>query len=101
EIGLAFIEQARGDLEAARGLMRQAVQLAGQPRVAESGSAQAAACQAWLVLQQGDGAAALAWAQDRPINIDQKLNHLREREYLTLVRVLIHQRQLDEARLWL
>jgi LuxR family maltose regulon positive regulatory protein len=35
------------------------------------------------------------------LSIDQELNHVREREYLTLVRVLITQRRLDEAKQWL
>jgi len=50
---------------------------------------------------QGDEAATLRWVQRCGLSIDQELNHLREREYLTLVRVLITQRRLDEAVKWL
>ena len=35
------------------------------------------------------------------LSVDQDLNHLREREYMTLVRVLIAQDRLDEAVKWL
>ena len=53
------------------------------------------AAQAWLFLMQGDEAAALGWVQRCGLSVDQDLNHLREREYLTLVRVLIAQHRLD------
>ena len=59
------------------------------------------ASQAWLFLMQGDEAAALGWVQRCGLSVDQDLNHLREREYLTLVRVLIAQHRLDEAVKWL
>ncbi len=50
---------------------------------------------------QGDEAAVLRWLQHCGLSLDQELNHLREREYLTLVRVLITQHRLDEAMKWL
>jgi ATP/maltotriose-dependent transcriptional regulator MalT len=59
------------------------------------------AVQVWLSLMRGDEAATLRWVQQCGLSIDQELNHVREREYLTLVRVLITQRRLDEAVKWL
>jgi LuxR family transcriptional regulator, maltose regulon positive regulatory protein len=97
-IGLAFIHQARGDAGGASALMQQAVHIWEQrsPR-----GTQVEAAQAWLFLMQGDEAAALGWVQHCGLSVDQDLNHLREREYLTLVRVLIAQHRLDEAVKWL
>src|SRR5205085_2389445 len=46
-------------------------------------------------------ALAVDWAQRCDLRLDQAVNHNREREYLTLVRVLIRQRQLEPARQWL
>ncbi|HMA38364.1 MAG TPA: LuxR C-terminal-related transcriptional regulator [Chloroflexia bacterium] len=100
-IGLAFVKQARGEAEGASALMRQALQLAERPHVAQSSAAHVAAAQAWLFLRQGDAAAAGGWVQRSGLSVDQELHHVREREYLTLVRVLLSQRRLDEAAQWL
>ncbi|GAC1347955.1 MAG: hypothetical protein NVSMB27_14570 [Ktedonobacteraceae bacterium] len=43
----------------------------------------------------------MRWLQRCDLSLDQEVTHLREREYLTLVRVLIMQRRLDEAKQWL
>ena len=99
--GLAFTQQARGDAAGASTMMQQALQIAGRPDLSPSSGAHMEACQAWLALMQRDEAAAASWAQRCGLSIDQPLNHLHEREYLTLVRVLIRQRQLDEAAKWL
>jgi ATP/maltotriose-dependent transcriptional regulator MalT len=97
-IGLVFIHQARGDAGGANALMQQAVHIWEQrsPR-----GTQVETAQAWLFLMQGDEAVALGWVQRSGLSVDQDLNHLREREYLTLVRVLIAQHRLDEAVKWL
>src|SRR6266516_678441 len=101
-IGLAFIKQARGDTDGASAMMQQAVQRAERQHLSQSRSTQEVeASQAWLSLMQGDEAATLRWVQRCGLSIDQELNHLREREYLTLVRVLITQRRLDAAVTWL
>jgi len=100
--GLAFIHQARGDTDGASAMMRQAVQIAERQHLSQSrGTKEVEAVQAWLFLMQGDEAATLRWVQRCGLSVDQDLNHLREREYLTLVRVLITQRRLDEAVKWL
>jgi LuxR family transcriptional regulator, maltose regulon positive regulatory protein len=99
-IGLAFIHQAQGDAGGASALMRQAVQIRQQHRSLPRDT-QVEAAQAWLSLMQGDEAAALGWVQSSGLSVDQKLNHVREREYLTLVRVLITQHRFDEVLQWL
>ncbi len=82
--------------------MRQAVQSAERLHLSQSrGAREVDAAQAWLSLMQGDETAALGWVQRCGLSVDLDLNHLREREYLTLVRVLITQRRLDEAKQWL
>src|SRR5436305_9032234 len=50
---------------------------------------------------QGDEAAVLRWLQRCGLSLEREVSHLREREYLTLVRVLITQGRLDEAKQWL
>ena len=83
-------------------LMRQAVHIAERQHLSQPrGTQEVEAAQAWLSLMQGDEAATLGWVQQCGLSIDQELNHVREREYLTLVRVLITQRRLDEAVKWL
>jgi len=101
-IGLAFIHQARGDAGGASALMQQAVQITERQNLSQTrGTKEVGAAQAWLFLMQGDEAAALGWVQRCGLSVDQDLNHLREREYLTLVRALIAQHRLDEAVKWL
>ena len=100
--GLAFIKQARGDTDGASAMMQQAVQRAERQHLSQSRSTQEVeASQAWLSLIQGDEAATLRWVHRCGLSVDQELNPLREREYLTLVRILITQRRLDEAVKWL
>src|SRR5205823_2495922 len=64
----------------------------------------AAPLTAWhtrLALAQGDLALAVRWVQERQLRVEDELSPPREIEYLTLVRVLITQRRLDEAVKWL
>src|SRR5947209_3828823 len=64
-------------------------------------NAQLEAIWVWLYLMQGDEAAVLRWLQHCDLSLDREVSHLREREYLTLVRVLITQGRLDDAKQWL
>ena len=100
-IGLAFIHQAQGDAGGANVLMRKAVHIRQRQHLSLPRGTQVEAAQAWLSLMQGDEETALRWLQRCGLSVDQELNHVREREYLTLVRVLITQRRLDEAVKWL
>ncbi|HLZ63376.1 MAG TPA: LuxR C-terminal-related transcriptional regulator [Ktedonosporobacter sp.] len=100
-ITLAFIKQAQEDVEGASAIMQQVVQITEQQRHSRHRNAQVEAFAAWLSLMQGEEAATLRWLQRCDLSLDREISHLREREYLTLVRVLIAQRRLDEARQWL
>jgi LuxR family maltose regulon positive regulatory protein len=101
-VELAFVQQARGDPTGARALMQQAVQRAEQRRRPPSnGTHEVEAYQAWLALMQGDEASAFRWLGRCGLSPDRDVTHVREREYLTVVRILIAQRQLDEAAKWL
>lgn len=101
-IELALINQARGDTDGASAMMQQAVQRAERQRLSLSrGTQEVEAYQAWLFLMRGDEAAVLNWLQRCGLSLDQELHHVREREYLTLVRVLIRQHRLNEAKQWL
>jgi LuxR family maltose regulon positive regulatory protein len=100
-ITLAFIKQAQGDADGASAIMQQVVQITERQHHSQYRGTQVEASQAWLSLMQGDEATVLRWVQHCGLSLDQELNHLREREYLTLVRVLITQYRLDEVKQWL
>jgi LuxR family maltose regulon positive regulatory protein len=101
ELGLGFVLQARGEAEGARATLRRALQIAEQPGQPASSAALVKACQAWLALLQGDVAAAMGWAHACGLSADHEPMDVREREALTLIRVFIQQRRLDQARQWL
>ena len=100
-ITLAFIKQAQGDTDGANAIMQQIVQITEQQRLSRHRNAQVEAFCAWLSLMQGDEVAVSRWLQHCDLSLERELSHLREREYLTLVRVLIAHRRLDEAQQWL
>ena len=100
-ITLAFIRQARGDADGASTIMQQVVQIMARRHHSQYRGTQVKASQTRLSLMQGDEAAVLRWIQHCDLSLDQELNHLRESEYLTLVRVFIKQNRLDEAKQWL
>ena len=98
---LAFIKQAQGDTAGANSIMQRVVQVTERQHLSQHRNAQVEAFSAWLSLMQGDETAVLRWLQYCGLSLDQEISHLREREYLTLVRVLITQHRLDEAKQWL
>ncbi len=100
-ITLAFIKQAQGDTDGANAIMQQVVQSTSRQDFSQYREAQVEAFWAWLSLMQGDEAAVSRWLQHCDLSLDREVSHLREREYLTLVRVLLSQRRLDEAMKWL
>jgi LuxR family maltose regulon positive regulatory protein len=51
----------------------------------------------YIWLASGDLNAALKWVKERGLSADNKLDYLREIEYLALVHILITQKQLDDA----
>jgi LuxR family maltose regulon positive regulatory protein len=101
QITLGFIKQAQGDADGARAIMQQVVQPTSRQHLSQYRNAQVEAFSAWLSLMQGDETAVLRWLQHCNLTLDGQVSHVREREYLTLVRVLLTQRRLDEARGWL
>jgi len=101
QITLAFIRQAQGDADGARAMMQQVVQTTSRQHLSQFRNAQVEAFAAWSSLMQGDEAAVLRWQERCDLTLDGGVSHVREREYLILVRVLLAQRRLDEARHWL
>ena len=100
-ISLAFIKQAQGDAAGASAIRQQVVQFTERQNISRYRNAQVEAFWAWLSLMQGDEEGVLRWLQGCGLSLGQEVSHLREREYLTLVRVLITLRRLDEATQWL
>jgi ATP/maltotriose-dependent transcriptional regulator MalT len=100
-ITLAFIKQAQGDTAGASAIMQQVIQITERLHLSQHRNTQVGAFWAWLSLMQGDEAAVLRWLQRCGLSLDREVSHLREREYLTLVRVLITRCRLDEAKQWL
>ena len=98
---LAFIKQAQGNADGANAIMQQVIQVTERQHLSQHRNAQVEAFGAWLSLMQGDEAAVLRWLQHCGLSLEREVSHVREREYLTLVRVLIAWRRLDEARQWL
>jgi LuxR family maltose regulon positive regulatory protein len=101
QITLAFIKQAQGDADGARAIMQQAIQTTSRQNLSQYRNAQFEAFSAWLSLLQGDQAAVLRWQERCDLTLDGEISHVHEREYLTLVRALLAQHRLDEAREWL
>src|SRR5205085_5277330 len=81
--------------------MQQVVQIPERQHLAQLRNAQVEAFWAWLSLRPGDETAVSLWLQRCGLSLEREVSHLREGEYLTLVRVLITQRRLDEAKQWL
>ena len=101
QMTLAFIKRAQGDADGARAIMQQVSQTTSRQPLSPYRNAQVEACAAWLSLMQGDEAAVLRWQERCALTLDEELSHVREREYLIVVRVLLSQRRLAEAREWL
>jgi LuxR family transcriptional regulator, maltose regulon positive regulatory protein len=100
-VTLALIKHAQGDTDGASAIVQQMVQITSRQHLSQYRNAQVEAYWAWLSLMQGDEAAVLHWQERCGLSLGREVTHLREREYLTLVRVLITRRRLDEAKQWL
>jgi LuxR family maltose regulon positive regulatory protein len=106
-VAQARLQQARGEYAAALATLDDFAALAERRRFAAVWPARAAAVRAQIQIAQGDLAGAIRWATASGLSSeDPELEFLREREYLTLVRVRIAQCQgrsdpsgphLDEA----
>ena len=96
-IGLARLQQARGDHDAARTTMAAALAFAhttGVPRLTDWLGAE----DARLSLCLGDTAAAAAWDQGRRLQIDAPLSYLEEIDYIALAQLRLAQDRPAEAR---
>jgi LuxR family maltose regulon positive regulatory protein len=91
---LARLQQARGEYAAALATLDTFAALAERRYFAAVWQTRAAAVRAEIQLAQGDLAAATRWAERSGLSFDDaELEFLREREYLTLVRVRIAERR--------
>jgi LuxR family maltose regulon positive regulatory protein len=97
-VTLARRQQARGEYAAALVTLDDFEALAERRHFAAVWPARAAAVRAHIQLAQGDLAAATRWAGASGLSTDDtELEFLREREYLTLVRLRIAQGRGDPA----
>jgi LuxR family maltose regulon positive regulatory protein len=96
-IALARVKQAQGDAQGAHTLTQKIEQILRTYSLAPHNVMLLAAWHARLSLQQGDLALASRWIQERKLDIGDELGPPREREYLTLARVLIAQHRPGEA----
>jgi LuxR family maltose regulon positive regulatory protein len=112
-ISLAYVRQARGDVDGARDAIQQAQQLAVKFDVTDVDDVLVAAHQAHVWAMQGDLESALHWIEGRELTVDAALVELGKRlsgdlltgygrrwrtaEYLALTRLLLAQEQHDEA----
>ncbi|OQY18768.1 MAG: hypothetical protein B6I34_10295 [Anaerolineaceae bacterium 4572_32.1] len=112
-ISLAYVRQARGDVNGVRDAIQRAQQLAVKFDVTEMDDVLVAAHQAHLWAMQGDLDLALRWIEERELTVDAALVELEERvsggilssssrqrrtvEYLALARLLIAHDRPDKA----
>jgi LuxR family transcriptional regulator, maltose regulon positive regulatory protein len=101
QVALARVRQAQEDAGGADTLIQKIEQRLRTFSLAPHNLMLLAAWHARLALAQGDLALASRWVQERKLGVDDELGPQREREYLTLARVLIAQHRPDEALLLL
>lgn len=92
---LGAIEAARGEYKAADEAYLKAMQLA--PRLVRTAFIAHQDAQARLWSRQGDRKAATRWVQQADLQPSSEITLLNEAGYLTLARLLLAERQLDEA----
>ncbi len=94
-VAMARILQARGDLGGALDLLDEAERVYVSdffPNVRP-----VPALRARVFLAQGDRAAALGWAREQALSVDDELSYLREFEHITLARLLLAQFTAEPA----
>jgi LuxR family maltose regulon positive regulatory protein len=91
------VRQVQGDVESARGALSEAERLARANPLAPRAVSWVESFRARSWLAQGDIEAAVRWAEQRGIKIDDDFSYLRDAEYLTLGRVFLAQREYDMA----
>ena len=90
-IALARLQQARGAQTAALATLHELQALAQAGNFAPYLAARAQAAVAYLALCQDDLSSAVKWADGHALPLEGILDYLREREYLTLIRVRLAQ----------
>lgn len=98
-IALAQVLQAQGDGAGAFDVLQQAERFGQQQRVSRWGLPWLAACRArlWLAPTNPNLTTAIKWAQASGLTPNDDPLYLREFEHLTLARVFIAARKLDDA----
>jgi LuxR family maltose regulon positive regulatory protein len=94
---LARIRQARGDVQEAREIIRALEQVIHQRDVVQATADELATYRAWFALMQGNLGEAARWARTVHPGPEDKLDTLREFQWITLVRILIAQGRSSEA----
>ncbi len=94
---LFWVRQARGEIESARGALSEAVRLARANPLAPRAVSWVESCRARSWLAQGDIEAAVRWAEQRGLKIDDDVSYMRDAEYLTLGCVFLAQGKYDTA----
>ena len=99
-IAQSRLKQSRGDLDGALDLLEKAEQQ--YVRTPVPLIRPIAALRAWVWLDQGRLAEALAWTREQGLSAEDDLSYLREFEYLTLARVLmaLHNRAPEDGSLY-
>jgi len=95
---LARIRQACGDVQGAHQAIHKLEQAVQQRDLLQTSVQEIAAYRAWFSLMEGNLRASACWAQTIEPDPDDRLDTLREFQWITLVRVLLAQGRPDEAR---
>lgn len=91
---LAWVHQARGELDQARSAMAEATRVASGP---EGLFNPIPSQRARLLLAQGDVAAAASWVREVGLDAGDDLDFVHEAGYLVLARVMLAQHRMDRA----
>ncbi len=97
QIGLVRALMYRMDIAGALKLMDEITARAGNFALPPWITSPLGAFKVFVWLATGDLNAAINWAQEKGLSIDDKINNLYQLEYLTLAHILIAQNRLDEA----
>ena len=97
QIGLVRALMYRMDIAAALKLMDEITERAGNFALPPWITGPISAFKVFFWLASGDLNAAVNWAQERELSIDDKISNLYQLEYLTLAHILIAQKKLEEA----
>jgi LuxR family transcriptional regulator, maltose regulon positive regulatory protein len=94
-VAMARIRQAEGDLSAALDLLNEAERLYVGDYFPNVRPVQA--LRARVLVAQGELGAALGWARERGLSVEDDLSYLHEFEHITLARVLLARYAADRA----